>query len=65
MAADRPRKDPGQFLWVSLTSWCFRKVVEVEAAGRGECYTGRIYAVVSVRSRVHDPPSLLNKQVFV
>lgn len=46
MAADRLRKDPSEFLWVSLTSWCFRKVA-VEAAGG--VYTGRIYAVVSVR----------------
>lgn len=28
MAADRLKKDPGIFLWVSLTFYCFRKVAE-------------------------------------
>lgn len=49
MAADRLRKDPSEFLWVSLTSWCFRKVVVEAAGGKRWVYTGRIYAVVSVR----------------
>lgn len=57
MAADRLKKDPSIFIWVSLTSWCFRKVGGGEGGGGG----GRIYA----GSLVRDLPPFLNKRVLV
>lgn len=69
MAADRLRKDPSEYIWVSLTSLCFRKVVEVvvkrvEEVGVGVTLVKFMLWSLS-GSRVHDPPSRLNKRVFV